>query len=420
MTDVPAPTALETSAENPWPVRHLSPKIHEYVSRMTPVWVEGQAVNVKRWRNLVFLTLRDSEADMSIPAMIPAAAADALEPPLADGARIVVHAKPEWRLKNGSLQLHGREVRGVGIGELLARIEKLRTELAAEGLFEDGRKISLPYAPSRIGLICATEGDAEHDVVVNATARWPQISFEIRRVTVQGASAVQEVSEAIAELDALPEVEVIVIARGGGSLEDLLPFSAEALIRSAAECTTPLVSAIGHEKDSPLLDLVADMRASTPTDAGKRIVPDAQEESDAIARILKALRTRIEVHLDNAAQSLMTYVTRPVLVHPQRWLTPHIEDIARVHRRSAQALVTTMTTADARITHARASLRALSPHATLARGYAVIRDATGKVVRDATALQPHDTISMQVAHGHATATVTAVQKETPSEATSVE
>ncbi len=408
MTQPLPETAGETSAEHPWPVRHLSPKIKDYIDKMAPVWVEGQAVNVKRWRHLVFLTLRDAEAEMSIPAMLPAAAADALAEPLADGARIVIHAKPEWRLKNGSLQLNAREVRGVGLGELLARIEQLREALAAEGLFADDRKVPLPFAPRLVGLVCATQGDAEHDVVVNATARWPSVRFEIRRVTVQGANAVPEVTAAIAELDARDDIDVIVVARGGGSLEDLLPFSSEVLVRAAAACVTPLVSAIGHEKDAPLLDLVADLRASTPTDAGKRIVPDAAEEGRAVAAARAGMRAAVEARLDRAAQALMGVITRPVLVHPDRLVEPHARelDVTRLH--SGRALVGVLSEAHAGLTELQASLRALSPQSTLDRGYAVVQAAGGGIIRDAAALASGDAVTMRFASGAAAATVTDV------------
>ncbi len=190
----------------------------------------------------------------------------------------MVHATPTFWSKRGTLQLQADAIRMVGLGELLARIEHLRRVLAAEGLFDADRKVALPFLPAVVGLVCGRESKAEHDVVVNARERWPQVQFVIREVAVQGPRAVPEVSAAIAELDADPSVEVIVVARGGGSVEDLLPFSNEAMVRAAAACRTPLVSAIGHETDAPLLDLVADHRASTPTDAAKRIVPDVAEE----------------------------------------------------------------------------------------------------------------------------------------------
>lgn len=402
-------TAADTSAEQPWPVRHLSPKIRDYVAKMAPMWVEGQAVNVKRWRNLVFLTLRDAEAEMSIPVVLPASAAAALDPPLADGARVVLHAKPEWRLKNGSLQLNAKEVRGVGLGDLLARIEQLREALAAEGLFAEDRKVPLPAVPRLVGLVCANEGDAEHDVVANARERWPAVRFEIRRVTVQGANCVPETTAAIAELDAHPDVDVIVVARGGGSLEDLLPFSSETLIRAAADCVTPLVSAIGHEKDAPLLDLVADLRASTPTDAGKRIVPDAAEEGRRVNQAIAAMRSLVEGRVDREWQGLLSYLSRPVLVYPERLVDPHVADVARARQSAGRALVSILQDAQGTVAELAASLRALSPQATLDRGYAVVRGQSGAVVMDARALRPGDSISVRLASGSADADVTATR-----------
>jgi len=210
-----AATAADTSADRPWPVRHLSPKIGEYIARMSPVWVEGQVLNVKRWRHLVFLTLRDTDEQMSLKATLPASEVDALGVSLEDGARVVIHAKPQWWPRGGDLQMVGDQVRSVGLGDLLARIEALKVALAAEGLFSATRKVALPVIPRRIGLVVATQGDAEHDVVTNATDRWPAARFEIRRVTVQGARAVADVAAALQELDALDEVDVIVVARGG-------------------------------------------------------------------------------------------------------------------------------------------------------------------------------------------------------------
>lgn len=402
-------TAADTSAERPWPVRHLSPKIQEHVNRMPPLWVEGQVLNLRRWRHLVFLTLRDPEADMSIGVSLPAAEADALPTPLEDGARVVLHAKPEWRLKNGSLSLNAREVRTVGLGDLLARIEALREALAAEGLFAAERKVPLPFAPALVGLVCATEGDAEHDVVVNATQRWPAVRFAIRRVTVQGVNAVPEVAAAIQALDADPEVQVIVVARGGGSLEDLLPFSAEALVRAAAACATPLVSAIGHEKDSPLLDLVADLRASTPTDAGKRIVPDAAEEGRRVEQARAAMRAAIENRLDREAEGLMAHLTRPVLVYPDRLIEPHRDEVGRHRHSAARGLVAVLRGAQGEVDRLEAALKALSPQATLDRGYAVARTGDGSLVRSAADLTAGSRLVLRFASGEADADVTEVR-----------
>ncbi|HEX7590010.1 MAG TPA: exodeoxyribonuclease VII large subunit [Demequinaceae bacterium] len=400
-------TAGDTTPERPWPVRHLTQKVKEYVDRMPPVWVEGQVLNLRRWKHLAFLTLRDVEADASMSATLPYAEVEAVAGGLADGARVIVHAKPTWWTKSGSLQLDARELRTVGLGELLARLEALRERLAAEGLFDDDRKVPLPFVPNLVGLVCANQGDAEHDVVVNARERWPSVRFEIRRVTVQGATCVPETTAAIRELDAHPGVDVIVVARGGGSLEDLLPFSSEALIRAVAECATPLVSAIGHEKDSPLLDLVADLRASTPTDAGGRIVPDAVAEGRAVVRATEALRAAIEARLDREAATLMAYLTRPVLVHPDRLVEPLAEEITR-HRSAARrahgALLRAM---DGHLAGLAANLRALSPQSTLDRGYSVVRGASGAAVRDAAGLEAGERVAIRFARGAAEAEVIA-------------
>ncbi len=399
-------TAAETSAERPWPVRHLSPKIGEYIARMSPVWVEGQVLNVKRWKHLVFVTLRDTDENMSLKATLPAAQLDALGLDLTDGARVVVHAKPQWWMRSGDLQMVGDEVRAVGLGDLLARIEALKAALAQEGLFAPGRKVELPVIPRRIGLVVATQGDAEHDVVTNARARWAAAQFEVRRVTVQGPRAVPEVVAALRELDAHPDVDVIVVARGGGSLEDLLPFSDEALVRAAAEIGTPLVSAIGHELDSPLLDLVADYRASTPTDAGKKVVPDEALERDRIVGSLALIASAIAGKVERERQRLADLRARPVMAQPERMLTPHRETLARARAdlRAAAFLIVSRSRA-ALETHA-ASLRALSPQSTLDRGYAVVRLPDGAVVRSFEDVAVQDDVSIRLSVGALGARVT--------------
>ncbi|WP_228373590.1 exodeoxyribonuclease VII large subunit [Demequina soli] len=404
MTEPPAPhtlpaTAGETSAERPWPVRHLSPKIGEFVSRLPAVWVEGQVLNVKRWRHLVFLTLRDTDENMSMSATIPAREAESLGVDLVDGTRVVLHAKPEWWTRSGSLQLGGREIRQVGLGDLLARLEALKDALAREGLFDLERKRPLPFIPRVVGLVCATQGDAEHDVVENATRRWPGVRFEIRRVTVQGPRAVPETTAAIRELDAHPDVDVIVVARGGGSFEDLLPFSDEALVRAAAACGTPLVSAIGHEKDSPLLDLVADYRASTPTDAGKRIVPDAAAEAAGIARARRSMAAAVERMVMREAAGLAAMRSRPVLARPEAMLVPYADAVSRLRDRAGAAATARIDRAEAATRELTASLRALSPLSTLERGFAVVRTPDGTVLRDAAAVHAGDALRIRLARG---------------------
>ncbi len=401
-------TAAETTPERPWPVRHLSPKIGEYVSRMSPVWVEGQVLNVKRWKHLVFLTLRDTDENMSLKATIPWAQAEAMGIPLDDGARVVLHAQPQWWTRSGDLQMVADEARAVGLGDLLARIEALKTALGAEGLFSQDRKVSLPVIPRLIGLVVATQGDAEHDVVTNALLRWPAARFEIRRVTVQGPRAVSEVVKAMRELDAFDDVDVIVIARGGGSLEDLLAFSDESLVRAAAAIVTPLVSAIGHELDSPLLDLVADYRASTPTDAGKRVVPDASLERDRLAGaralMVGALTTRIGRERERVAHLR----SRPVLAQPVRMLTPHREAVTLARSALRAAVTATVWRGLTDTARSVAALNALSPQSTLERGYAVVRTEKGKIIRGHNDVAVGGHVSIRLARGNLDADVTSV------------
>jgi exodeoxyribonuclease VII large subunit len=392
-------TAAETTRERPWPVRHLSPKIGDYISKMSPVWVEGQLLNVRRWKHLVFVTLRDTDQNMSLRATVPAAQFDALGPDVTDGSRVVLYARPTWYQRDGSLTLDTKDIATVGIGDLLARLEALKEALAAEGLFAPERKVPLPFVPKLVGLICANQGDAEHDVVENAQRRWPAVRFEIRRVTVQGARCVPETTAAIRELDANRDVDVIVVARGGGSFEDLLPFSDETLLRVAAACETPLVSAIGHEKDSPLLDLVADYRASTPTDAGKRIVPDAAQELAGIEWARDTMARAVLSRVERGLHDVAALRSRPVLARPAALLAPFADAVTALHERSGRALVGVMQLADATVRETFATLRALSPQATLDRGFAVVQDEKGAVVRDPSAVAEGAPLRLRLARG---------------------
>ncbi len=397
--------ARETTPERPWPVRHLSTKIADYISKMTDVWVEGQVLNYKRWNNTFFLTLRDTDADMSLSVTVPAHAVRHLGDQVADGAHLVVHARPQWQFKKGALSLAADQVRLVGLGELLARIEHLKGVLAAEGLFDERRKKPLPFLPGVVGLVCAQQGDAEHDVVSNARNRWPGVQFEIRRVTVQGARAVPEVSAAIAELDKDPRVEVIVVARGGGSFEDLLPFSNETLVRAAAACRTPLVSAIGHHLDSPLLDLVADLRASTPTDAAKRVVPDVADEHARITQARLRARAALAQRLTREQQALDHWRSRPVLVRPELLVDGHEQRVHALLGSSRRALHHLLEHDAAEVRGLAAQVRALSPAATLDRGYAVVQRDDGLVVRAPDEVAAGDALRVRLARGELAAQV---------------
>jgi exodeoxyribonuclease VII large subunit len=369
---------LDTSAEKPAPVRVISRLLSDWIGRLGPIWIEGQIAEFRPRpgaRNL-YLTLRDPDVDMSLTIVADVSVIGSVHPPLEAGQRVIVHARPEFWSGRGSLQMRAKEIRAVGIGELLAQLERLKGVLAAEGLFAPERKKPLPFIPNRIGLISGRASAAMTDVLVNAAERWPSIAFEVREVAVQGVQAVSGITAALAELDAMPEVDLIVIARGGGSVEDLLPFSNETLLRAVAACRTPVVSAIGHEQDTPLLDLVADFRASTPTDAAKRIVPSLREQQELVLGMRRRLRTQLEHRLDRE-QTLIAERRRRSFT-----LVTHLID------RSASDLV-----------HLAARVRALSPAATLDRGYAIVTTAEGMIVRDAEQVSEGDTIAVRVAAG---------------------
>jgi len=397
---------LETSSESPAPVRAVTEAIKEYLDRLGPIWIEGEIAELnERSGGMAFLRLRDSSVDMSLSVMCHKSVLASVAP-LPANARVVLYAKGSWYTKNGSYTLSAREIRQVGVGELLARLEALKTMLAAEGLFASENKVSLPLLPRKIGLICGRNTDAERDVVENAKRRWPAVQFEIREVTVQGAAAVSEVSAALAELESLADVDVIIITRGGGSFEDLLPFSDEGLVRLAAKCSTPIVSAIGHEKDSPLLDLVADFRASTPTDAAKRVVPDINEEIDLIEKLRdrasRFMRNMIE--LENS--KIANLAARPVLRDPTVMITSRLEIITNLRDRSIRSFQGRLAIAQEELQQVTARVRALSPQATLDRGYAVVQLADGSIARDSNALKDGEKLRIRLAKGETSATVT--------------
>ncbi len=396
---------FETSSEAPATVRIVSEAIMEYVDRLGPTWIEGEISELnERSGMMAFMRLRDPSVDMSISVMCHKSVIAAVKP-LPDNARIVMYAKPSWYTKNGSLSFSAREIRQVGVGELLARLEALKNQLAGEGLFNSDRKVALPLLPKVIGLICGRNTDAEKDVVENAKRRWPSVQFEIREVTVQGAAAVSEVSEALRELEANKDVEVIIITRGGGSFEDLLPFSDEGLVRLAASCETPIVSAIGHEKDSPLLDLVADYRASTPTDAAKRVVPDISEEIAMIEAMRDRARRTLVNRLDLEATRITNFRNRPVMKDPHVLITTRAEIIAGLRDRSNRSFGASLKLAKEELKQVKARVRALSPQSTLDRGYSVVQLADGQIVTDPKKLTAGDELRLRLAKGETKATV---------------
>jgi len=394
-------TAGETTAERPWPVRLLTSRLGEYLARAPALWVEGQVVQLVRrpGQSLCYLTLRDPDVDLSFQVTVHARVLDSLDAPLSDGARVVAHVRAQLYPRRGSLSLAADQVRPVGVGELLARLEHLKRLLAAEGLFAPERKRPLPFLPRAVGLVCGRASAAERDVVENARRRWPAVTFVIKPVAVQGPAAVTEVAAAVAALDADPEIDVIVVARGGGSLEDLLPFSNETLLRAVAACRTPLVSAIGHENDNPLLDLVADLRASTPTDAGKRIVPDVAEQLAGVTAARQRAAAAMRGRLDREEQHLRALRSRPVLAAPTRLLDQHATTLGELRARARRCLTSRLDRAENDLGHLRGRVVALSPAATLARGYAVLQHPDGAVVRSPEGLTAGTRLRARLADG---------------------
>lgn len=370
--------ALETSPESPAPVRTVSRLLAEWIGRLGGIWIEGQVAQISRRPGMrtLWITLRDTDADMSLSVVAETTVVDVVSPPLAEGQRVLVYGRPEFYAGRGSLQIRAREIRPVGRGALLEELERLRALFQAEGLFAPERKRPLPFLPRRVGLISGRASAALRDVTVNARLRWPGVEFEIREVAVQGSAAVPAIVEALADLNAVSDVDVIVIARGGGSVEDLLPFSNERLVRAVVASRSPVVTAIGHEQDVPLVDLVADLRASTPTDAAKRIVPDVHEE-----------RERIDAHRQRARRIV------------ERRITADAQEVSRARTSARRTLQRRIDHGLVDVEHLRARLTALSPASTLERGYAVLRTRDGRVVRDPAALTPGESLEARVAHG---------------------
>ncbi|MFI5906647.1 exodeoxyribonuclease VII large subunit [Dactylosporangium sp. NPDC051541] len=398
-----------SSSEKPWPVRVVSQKISQWIGRLGWIWVDGQVAQVTRrpGTNTVFLTLRDPSADLSLTVTTNRDVMDLGAPNLTDGARIVVHARPEFYAARGSLSLRADEIRQVGVGELLARLEQLKKLLAAEGLFARERKRRLPFLPRRIGLVTGRASAAERDVLTNARRRWPTVDFRVINVAVQGPSAVPQIVDALNVLDRDETIDVIVIARGGGSIEDLLPFSDEALCRAVFACRTPVVSAIGHETDVPLLDFVADLRASTPTDAAKRIVPDLADEVRLIAQAKQRLDRSLRGLLDREQHRLDALRSRPSIARPLTMVDNRATDVTALQARATRNLVHRLDRAGTELEHTLARLRTLSPSATLQRGYAIVQREDGAVVRAPAEVKADEQLRIRLAEGELTAATTA-------------
>lgn len=392
--------ALETSPESPAPLRQISQLVGGYIGKLGSIWVEGEIAQLNRRSGICFLTVRDLEAKFSMNVKCHRSVLDASPIPIAEGARIVFHAKPTFYAPNGVFSLDAREIRPVGEGELLARLERRRQLLAAEGLFDPTLKKKLPLLPHAIGLITGRASAAERDVLENARLRWPDVDFRVHYALMQGNASALEVIEGLRALDADPDVEVIVIARGGGSVEDLLPFSDEALIRAVYACSTPVVSAIGHEPDTPILDLVADLRASTPTDAAKRIVPDVREELAGVAQFRERAAMAIRSLVERELHGLAAIRSRPVLANPSTLIDVQADLIIDSRERARRSLRNRLERAHDEVGHHLARVRGLSPLATMARGYSVGQLPGGGVLTSVGQLAPDVPFTVRLADGH--------------------
>ncbi|MCW2583005.1 MAG: xseA [Klenkia sp.] len=389
-----------SSPEQPWPVRTVARKVADWIGRLGEVWVEGQVAQLsRRGSATVFLTLRDGAADLSVPVTCHRDVADRPGLALTEGARVVVRARPDYYVARGSFSLRATEIRAVGLGELLARIERIRALLAAEGLFDAHRKRPLPFAPAVVGLVTGRGSAAERDVLVTAGRRWPAVRFAVHHTVVQGPSAAAGVIEGLQRLDADPTVQVIVLARGGGSEEDLLPFSDEGLVRAIAATRTPVVTAVGHETDTTLVDHVADVRAATPTDAAHRVVPEIGEQRRLVDGLRARARSLVTGRLDQQERWLESVRSRPVLADPQRLLAGRSEDVSAMRQRATRTVTHRVDVAVRDLEHARARVTALSPAATLDRGYALVQTPDGALVRDPAQVGDDEALLVRVAGG---------------------
>jgi exodeoxyribonuclease VII large subunit len=375
-----------------------------WIDKLGTVWVEGQLTELKLRQSTAWMVLRDPAADMSLSVSCPRDLVANAPVPLAEGTQVIMRGKPQFYTRNGSFSLRISEIRAVGVGELLARIERLRQLLHAEGLFDPRLKRAIPFLPGTIGLITGRASAAERDVMTVAAGRWPAVRFEVRNTVVQGPNAVPQIVEALRELDRDTAVEVIIIARGGGSVEDLLPFSDETLCRAIAACTTPVVSAVGHEPDNPLCDLVADVRAATPTDAAKRVVPDTAAEQALITDLRRRSAQALRNWVRREQHTLSQLRSRPVLAQPLAALTARADEIHRARSATRRDITRLVVGESERIGHLSARLSTLGPAATLARGYAVVQTLPAAAVLRTTGDAPAGTrLRVRVADGAVTA-----------------
>lgn len=391
--------ARETTADNPWPVSVLSQKFHTAVEKWPAAWICGQITEINTRRaGSAYLTVRDDFEDIAISVSGWRAFAAAASQ-FRQGDRVVIHGHADIWVKQTRLSFIGDDIRKIGAGGLKEQIDELRKKLKGEGLFDTDRKVPLPEFPKCIGLICAPQARAEGDVITNVNLRWPAVDFVVEHVHVQGAQCPPEVVQAIRKLDDDPRVDVIIVARGGGSFEDLIGFSDENVVRATAACRKPIVSAIGHEDDWTLIDLAADLRASTPTDAAKKVVPDIREQWQLIANARERMNLRMDAMVGNEQRLIEGYANRPSLTNPSTMLEPHQRFVDDAVQRMRYGLTRIVDEASMSVEKLHAGLTAMSPQATLNRGYAVVQTADGHVLDTADGVATGTRLTITLHHG---------------------
>lgn len=373
----------DSSAETPTSVGRLGDTIRGFIEKWGSVWVEGELTSWNVRGGNVYGRLKDLSTDATISIRIWSSIRQRLPADLAVGDHVIACVKADYYTRTGDFSFGVSAMRHVGLGEQLERLERLRAQLRAEGLFDPARKKPLPFLPQVIGLITGEKSDAEKDVLRNAELRWPHVNIRTRYAAVQGDRCVPETIAALQALDADPEVDVIIIARGGGDPQTLLGFSDERLVRAVAAASTPVVSAIGHENDHPILDDVADLRASTPTDAAKRVVPDVAEQLALVGQLRSRARTRVTQRVGHELAQWEQLRSRPVLRRPELLIDQHAQYLEVLVGRGRDRAERALVIATQRTAELRAAVRALSPAATLARGYAITHLDGGVIVRDA-------------------------------------
>jgi exodeoxyribonuclease VII large subunit len=376
-----------------------------WLARLGNVWVEGEISELTPRARMVFFCLKDERDGSVLQAWIERDRFAKVEPAPAVGDRLHAYGRGELWRKRGEFRFRAFALEQFGLGQLLKRIEELRVRLAAEGLFAEERKRPLPLLPRVVGLVCGADAAAKRDVVETAERRYPPVRFHIVEATVQGRAAPASVAAALAKLDADPAVDVIVLARGGGSPEDLLPFSDEAICRAVAECTTPVVSAIGHEQDSPLVDLVADARAGTPSLAARMVVPDHAALAESLDALLRRGARALEGGAAQARRTLELLVSRPAFARPETWIEVRSAALASAGDRLAHLPALRIERESARVEALHGRLRVLGPAATLDRGYAIVQDESGAVVRESGAVSVDDRVGVRLARGRLVARV---------------